>query len=64
MTFNMDIKIALFGLALIGASCVSLAETVTFQELSIQDPITYICLKSEGKNKTLNIPAYQLSEPQ
>ncbi len=61
----MDIETAFFGLSLlVGTSCVSLAGTVTFQALAIQDPITDVCFKSEGKNKTFNIPAYQLSEPQ
>jgi hypothetical protein len=60
----MDIKTALLGFFLIGPPCASLAETVTFQALAIQDPITDVYFKSEGKKKTFGIPAYQLSEPQ
>jgi hypothetical protein len=60
----MDIKITLFGFFLFGTACASLAGTVTFQALAIQDPIPDVCFKSEGKKKTFSIPAYQLSEPQ
>jgi len=60
----MNIKTTFFGLALIGASCACFAETVTFQALAIQDPITDACFKSEGQKRSFTIPAYQLSEPQ
>jgi hypothetical protein len=61
----MPIKTILFGLvAIISTICSSRAESITFQALAIQDPITDVFFKSEGKKNTFSIPAYHLSEPQ